>query len=479
MWTNTSTNTMVNGLPMPASQGTASSSSAPGQPMNAQAAQQSGPSTANTMPARLSIDDLLNAVDVDPSQRIRAGSKRKAETDNSPDVAEQGINLTLTTAATDTHILEPKSKPNTAITVTAAQLATLDRSSDLYYGNDTKKRMLATGHAEIPHSNAQDVARQAAAPMPVNNTTQNGYFELAHRADPARLLKAEMRCLVRAELKAEMAPSVRTKLRGELDQEVRDDLVEEAYVGIYNRQKPRVYERLREEFREEKRVKRKQLDKKLNAKRKRAYKRIPDEVKEELRRDGAARLMAMYEQAYGSTTKSRGASDTPDEESSSPTADRPTTPCNTRGRKRTYNDDDAESESMSSPRQIKRARAAIGFGGQVGDDVFDGSRTPSSSETEPVVPDDDVVESVETAEIGGQRVNRSLLGAMSQLRPGSCGSIAEYLEEPESREDYFNEDQYAKDLKDRTHDTAETNWMKDFIKADEDRETTDEIDEEL
>jgi len=451
VWINTPSNTVT------ASQGSASSGSASVQPMNALAAQQSGastantgPPTANTMPARASIDSLLNAEDIDPSQRIRGGSKRKAETDISPDTAEQDVNLTSTTAAANTHILEPETRPNAAIAVTAAQLSALDRTSDLYYGgDDRKKRMLANGHTEIRHRNAQAVARQATAPVLVNNTTATGYFGLAHRADPVNLLRAEMRTAVRAELKAEMASAVRTDLRNELEQEVRDDLVEEMYVGIYNRQKPRVYERLREELRKEKHVKRNRLDKKLEAKRKRAYKRVPKEVREELRQEGAARLMAVFEQAYGTTTKSGGASDTADEGSASPAADRPAAPFNIRGRKRTREDDDAEPGLLSSPRQIKRARATIGFGSQVGDDVYDRSRTPSSLQTEPVDSDDEVVESIETGEIGDKRANRSLLSEMSQLRPENCGLTATYLEEAESSIDSdFNEDQYANGFSD-------------------------------
>ncbi len=421
------------------------------QPMNAQVAQQFGPSTANTIPARTSIDSLLNAEDIDPSQRIRAGSKRKAETDISPDTVEQGVNLPPTRAVANAHILEPEFKPNAAITVTAAQLAALDRSSDLYYGgDDRKKRMLAKGHAEIRQSNAEAVARQAAAPVLVNNTTATGYFGLAHRADPVNLLRAEMRTAVRAELKAEMASAVRTELRNELEQEVRDDLVEEMYVGIYNRQKPLVYERLREELRKEKAVKRKQLDKRLEAERKRAYKRIPDEVKEDLRQEGAARLMARFEQAYEFTTESGGALDTADEGSASPTAERPAASINIRGRKRTRENNDAEPELISSPRQIKRARATIGFGGRVGHDVFDRSRTPSSPQTEPADSGDEIVESIEKGEIGDKRANRSLLSEMSQLRPNNCGLTAAYLEEPESTNDLdFTEDQYANDLSDQ------------------------------
>ena len=430
MWINTPSNTLTNWPPMPASQGSASSGAASVQPMNAQVAQQFGPSTANTIPARTSIDSLLNAEDIDPSQRIRAGSKRKAETDISPDTVEQEVNLPPTRAVANAHILEPEFKPNAAITVTAAQLAALDRSSDLYYGgDDRKKRMLAKGHAEIRQSNAQAVARQAAAPVLVNNTTATGYFGLAHRADPVNLLRAEMRTAVRAELKAEMASAVRTELRNELEQEVRDDLVEEMYVGIYNRQKPLLYERLREELRKEKAVKRKQLDKKLEPKRKRAYKRVSKEVKEELRQEGAARLMAVFEQAYGSITESGGALDTADEESASPTAGRPASPPNIRGRKRTREDDGAEPGLMSSPRQIKRARATVGSDGQVGDDVFDRSRTPSSPQTEPVDSGDEIVESVETGEIGDKRANRSLLSEMSQLRSNNCGLTAAYREQ--------------------------------------------------
>lgn len=445
-----------------ASQGNASTGSASVQPTNAQAVQQTGPSTANTMPARTSIDSLLNAEDVDPSERIRAGSKRKAETDISPETTEQEVNLPPARAVANAHILEPRFTPNAATTVTAAQLHALDRTSDLYFsGDDRKKRMLANGHAEIRHSNAQATAGQAAAPVLVNNTTATGYFGLAHRADPANLLRAEMRTTVRAELKAEMAASVRTELRNELEQEVRDDLVEEMYVGIYNRQKPRVYERLRGELREKKRVKQEQLDKKLEAKRKRASRRVPEEVKEELRQEGAARLMAMFERAYGFATESGGASDIPDEEPASPTADRPAAPFDVRGSKRTR-DDEEESGSISSPRHVKRARANIDSDGQVGDDVFGRSRTPSSPQKKPVYAEDEIVESVETGEIGDKQANRSLLSEISQLRPNNHVLTAAYLEdleEPESSADLdeeagsynvldFDIDQYAGGLVD-------------------------------
>lgn len=438
-----------------ASQGNASSGSASVQPRSAQVVQQTGPSTANTMPARTSIDSLLNAEDVDPSERIRAGSTRKAETDISPETTEQEVNLPPAMAVADAHIMEPRLTPNAANTVTAAQLSALDRTSDLYFGgDDRKKRMLANGHAEIRHSNAQATAGQAAAPVLVNNTTATGYSGLAHRADPANLLRAEMRTTVRAELKAEMAISVRTELRNELEQEVRDDLVEEMYVGIYNRQKPRVYERLRGELREKKRVKQEQLDKKLEAKRKRASRRVPEEVKEELRQEGAARLMAMFERAYGFATESGGASDIPDEEPASPTADRPAAPFDVRGSKRTREDDDEECGSRSSPRPVKRARATVDFDGQVGDDVF--------GQTKPVYSEDEIVESVETGEISDHRANRSLLSEMSRLRPTNHGLTAAYLEdleEPESSnaldeepESYnvldFDIDQYAGGLLD-------------------------------
>lgn len=221
------------------------------------------------------------------------------------------------------------------------------------------------------------------------------------------------------------------------------------YVGIYERQKPRVIERLLEEFRKEKRDKRKQLTKKLKAERKRAYERFPEEVKEKLRHEGAARLMELYDQAYGSTTESGGASDTADERSASPTAGRPAAPFNDRGRKRSREYDGEEHGSTSSPRQIKRTRPTINFDGQVRDEIFDRSRTPSSLGIERVYSEDEVVESVETGEIGDKRANRSLLSEMSELRPKDGGLTTDYLEGPESYDDdFFEEDQYANGLLD-------------------------------
>ena len=348
----------------------------------------------------------------------------------------------------------------------------------------------------------KQLLKEAKAAVADEEKTLRSQMQAKHAKERKDLRKemAVERKQLNAELDTEREQAFKDMRTG-VDRALRSELMDQAVAGVQKAADESYRDAMKNvdiAVDEDRAIEHSKLEEELKAHREQRYSQTLEEtwedVQEGLRQEGAARLMAYLDQAFGSTTDSENAPNTTREESLSPSGDQAATPADTRGKKRSREEDATKSESTHSPRHIKRARAHVdpklhgildenqdasaaslkytritqavlgqqvrpegseptvkrlvtkrGFSDGAVEEDFDGQDEEflegfsgsAASEIGHGDRNEEALESIEKDDIGVGRANRSLLNEMNQLRPEVRGGQAKPVEIPRLGDDYF------------------------------------------